>query len=54
MSFKLGEDGGILVNESMQTSVDDIYAAGDCCTVNWEVAFHWFQVKKRCYNIYLL
>lgn len=33
------------MNQSMETSVKDVYAAGDVCTVNWDVAFHWFQVN---------
>ncbi|WP_060679283.1 FAD-dependent oxidoreductase [Virgibacillus halodenitrificans] len=28
-------DGAIVVNEYMQTSVADVYAAGDCCAVNY-------------------
>lgn len=43
--FELGKDGGMLVNQSMESSVQDIYAAGDVCTVNWDVAFHWFQMR---------
>jgi NADPH-dependent 2,4-dienoyl-CoA reductase/sulfur reductase-like enzyme/rhodanese-related sulfurtransferase len=31
--LKVGERGGILVNEFMQTSDEDIYAAGDCLEV---------------------
>lgn len=30
-NIKLGEKGGILVNNKMQTTVPDIYAVGDCC-----------------------
>ncbi len=29
--IKIGKSGAIVVNEYMQTSIDDIYAAGDCC-----------------------
>lgn len=43
-TFALGADGGVLVNQSMETSVEDIYAAGDVCTVQWDLALHWFQV----------
>ncbi len=32
--LKIGEMGGISVNEYMQTSDPDIYAAGDCCEIN--------------------
>ena len=45
--FQVAEDGGILVNQSMETNIPDIYAAGDVCTVNWDVARHWFQVKYK-------
>lgn len=38
-------DGGIIVDEFMKTSVDGIYAAGDVCTAGWPHAFHWFQMK---------
>ena len=31
--IRLGPSGGILTDERMQTSADDIYAAGDCCEV---------------------
>ncbi len=32
-NIKIGELGGIVVDEHMQTSVADIYAAGDCCEI---------------------
>jgi len=31
--IKIGELGGIVVDEHMQTSVSDVYAAGDCCEI---------------------
>jgi NADPH-dependent 2,4-dienoyl-CoA reductase/sulfur reductase-like enzyme/rhodanese-related sulfurtransferase len=31
--IKIGELGGVLVDEHMQTSVPDVYAAGDCCEI---------------------
>uniref|UniRef100_A0A182MAK0 FAD/NAD(P)-binding domain-containing protein n=1 Tax=Anopheles culicifacies TaxID=139723 RepID=A0A182MAK0_9DIPT len=43
--FKLGPDGGLFVNWSMETSVDGIYAAGDVCYAGWEHAPHWFQMR---------
>lgn len=39
------EDGGILVDEMMKTSVNNIYAAGDVCTANWQKAQQWFQMR---------
>ena len=50
LEFRLGPDGGILVDETMETSVKDIYAAGDVCSVNWSVSFHWFQVRLLHFN----
>lgn len=32
--IKIGETGGIIVNKKMETSVEDIYAAGDCVETN--------------------
>lgn len=43
--FNLSNDGGILVNEFMQTNIPFIYAAGDICSANWQLAKHWFQMK---------
>ncbi|KAF5298401.1 hypothetical protein FQR65_LT01179 [Abscondita terminalis] len=39
------DDGGISVNEFLQTSSSNIYAAGDVCTPNWDFAKHWFPMK---------
>lgn len=44
-NFNLSDDGGILVNEFMQTNLPYIYAAGDVCSANWKLAKHWFQMK---------
>jgi len=41
----LADDGGIKVNWKMETSVPDIFAAGDVCTASWEQAKHWFQMR---------
>jgi small subunit ribosomal protein S18b len=41
----VGEDGGLLVNEFMLTSANDVYSAGDSCTVNWDTARHFFQMR---------
>lgn len=35
----------IPVNEFMQTSIPNIYAAGDVCCASWEHAKHWFPMK---------
>ena len=44
-SFQLATDGAIKVNEEMETSIKDIYAAGDVCHVNWDSSKHWFQMR---------
>lgn len=38
-------DGGLLVDDMQQTSIDGIYAAGDICTANWQKSEHWFQMR---------
>lgn len=43
--FRLGPDGGIFVNELMETSVQNVYAAGDICFAGWEWTPHWFQMR---------
>lgn len=43
--FRKGPDNGIFVNELMQTSVPNIYAAGDICFAGWKWASHWFQMR---------
>ncbi|KAG8438532.1 hypothetical protein GDO86_004919 [Hymenochirus boettgeri] len=40
----VAEDGGLKVNDHMQTSLTDIYAAGDICTASWNVSPLWQQV----------
>lgn len=44
-NVKRGEDGGFLVDWKLETSTEDIYAAGDVCTADWEIAKHWFQMR---------
>lgn len=44
-TFKMGPDGGIFVNELMETSVGSVYAAGDVCYAGWEWAPQWFQMR---------
>ncbi|KOC70524.1 Pyridine nucleotide-disulfide oxidoreductase domain-containing protein 1 [Habropoda laboriosa] len=43
--LKKGEDGGLLVDWKLETSEQDIYAAGDVCSAGWELAKHWFQMR---------
>lgn len=43
--IKKGEDGGLLVDWKLETSKQDIYAAGDVCSAGWELAKHWFQMR---------
>lgn len=43
--LRRAEDGGIAVDRMMRTNVEGIFAAGDCCTANWEKAEHWFQMR---------
>lgn len=43
--IQFSSDGGITVNWKMETSLPDIYAAGDVCTASWEPAPQWFQMR---------
>jgi pyridine nucleotide-disulfide oxidoreductase domain-containing protein 1 len=43
--FKIGTDGGIVVDELMKTSVEGIYAAGDVCCAGWEKSKFWHQMR---------
>lgn len=43
--FRYGPDGGIFVNELMETSISNVYAAGDVCFAGWNWAPHWFQMR---------
>ena len=41
------DGGGIIVDSGMRTSLGDVYAAGDVCSVQWkEQAALWFQVTE--------
>jgi len=44
--FARGEDGGVVVNDRMQTTASpDVYAAGDCCSMTWPTSEVWFQMR---------
>lgn len=43
--FALGPDGGLTINELMQTSIADVYAAGDVVHAGWQLSSHWFQMR---------
>uniref|UniRef100_A0A803JZY4 Pyridine nucleotide-disulfide oxidoreductase domain-containing protein 1 n=1 Tax=Xenopus tropicalis TaxID=8364 RepID=A0A803JZY4_XENTR len=43
--FDVAEDGGLRVNDHMETSVRNIYAAGDICTASWEPSALWQQMR---------
>lgn len=43
--FQLAADGGLAVDELMRTSIDGIFAAGDCCHANWEHSKFWHQMR---------
>lgn len=40
-----GDDGGLLVDWKLETSEQDIFAAGDICSAGWDMAKHWFQMR---------
>ena len=44
-AFEIATDGGLVVNDKMQTSIKDIYAAGDVCTASWAFSPHWSQMR---------
>ncbi|KAM3719817.1 Pyridine nucleotide-disulfide oxidoreductase domain-containing protein [Dirofilaria immitis] len=43
--LNLANDGGIVVDEHMLSSVQDVYACGDVCTASWLWAKHWMQMR---------
>lgn len=43
-NFDIASDGGIKVDWKMETNLQDIFSAGDVCTVNW-TSEHWFQMR---------
>ncbi|EJW83408.1 pyridine nucleotide-disulfide oxidoreductase [Wuchereria bancrofti] len=43
--LNLANDGGIIVDEHMLSSVQNVYACGDVCTASWPWARHWMQMR---------
>ncbi|KAK9510813.1 hypothetical protein O3M35_005519 [Rhynocoris fuscipes] len=41
----LAPDGGIKVDWKLESSLKDVYAAGDACTCSWDLAEHWLQMR---------
>ncbi|XP_046978829.1 pyridine nucleotide-disulfide oxidoreductase domain-containing protein 1 [Vanessa cardui] len=44
-SLKRGSDGGLAVDEYQETSIKDVFAAGDVASATWQHAPHWFQLR---------
>ncbi|OWA51186.1 Pyridine nucleotide-disulfide oxidoreductase domain-containing protein 1 [Hypsibius exemplaris] len=38
-------DGGVTVDDCMESMVKDIFVAGDACTAGWPFSPHWFQMR---------
>jgi len=43
--LEVSEEGAIKVNDNMQTSDNNIYAAGDICQAQWSWSKHWIQMR---------
>ncbi|XP_059060156.1 pyridine nucleotide-disulfide oxidoreductase domain-containing protein 1 [Achroia grisella] len=41
----IGLDGGLSVNEFQETTIKDVYAAGDVAHAAWNPGAHWFQLR---------
>lgn len=42
---KIGPDGGLAVNDHQETSIANVFAAGDVAYAAWNPAPHWFQLR---------
>ena len=44
IQLSLSDEGGVVIDSEMRSSLTDVYAAGDVCTANWANSQLWFQV----------
>ncbi|KAA0721168.1 Pyridine nucleotide-disulfide oxidoreductase domain-containing protein 1 [Triplophysa tibetana] len=44
-NFELAADHGLKVDDHMRTSEQDVYAAGDVCTIGWQPSQLWQQMR---------
>ncbi|KAI7797797.1 pyridine nucleotide-disulfide oxidoreductase domain-containing protein 1 isoform X1 [Triplophysa rosa] len=44
-NFELAADHGLKVDDHMRTSEQDVYAAGEVCTIGWEPSPLWQQMR---------
>ena len=46
------EERGVAVDRELRTSVPDVYAAGDVCSIKWEGQSEvWFQVRQSVHSL---
>jgi hypothetical protein len=43
--LRLNADNAILVDDNLRTNIEDVFAAGDVCQVNFVPPTHWFQMR---------